>query len=293
MKPAPFGYHAPRSVAETVEMLARFGDEGKVLAGGQSLVPVLAMRLSRFDHLVDLGHVEGLAGVSRTNGTVRIGAMTTQAAVARSAEVRDSLPLLARATGLIGHFQIRNRGTLGGSLAHADPAAEYPAVAAALDAELEAVGPNGARRIQASDFFHSTWTTALEPEEVLVAARFPVWSGRCGFAVEEAARRHGDFAMAGVVCAVELDGERVRRVAIASFGMASTPVRASAAEAVLAGAAVADVDADDLAGLAVEGLDPPEDLHASGTQRLRMGRALVARAVTRAIDEAVGEARHG
>lgn len=286
MKAAPFAYHRPGSVPEAVELLTRFGDDGKMLAGGQSLVPVLAMRLSRFEHLVDLRDVEGLAGVSRTNGTVRIGAMTTQAAVARSADAASGVPLLTRATALIGHFQIRSRGTLGGSLAHADPAAEYPAVAAVLDAELEATGPDGTRRIPAAEFFHSTWTTALEPEELLVAAHFPVWSGRCGFAVQEVARRHGDFAMAGVACGVELEGERVRRAAIAFFGMASTPVRAAAAEAAITGAAVEDLDAAELARLAVEGLDPPDDLHASATQRLRMGTALAQRAITAAMEEA-------
>ena len=287
MKAAPFAYAAPRSLDEAVELLGRYEDEAKVLAGGQSLVPVLALRLSRFEQLVDLQHVPGLVGVTRSNGTVRVAAMTTHTAVGRSTEAA-AVPLLTKATPFIGHDAIRNRGTLGGALAHADPAAEWPAVALALDAELEAVGPDGTRTIPAAEFFLGTWTTALEPAEVLVAAHFPVWDGACGFAVEEAARRHGDFAMAGVVCGVQVDGDRVVRAALAFLGVGGTPVRAAAAEAALAGTATADVDAAELAALAVEGLAPPDDLHASGAQRQRMSRVLAQRAITNAIEEAIG-----
>jgi aerobic carbon-monoxide dehydrogenase medium subunit len=263
-----------------------------VLAGGQSLIPVLAMRLSRFDHLVDLHGIADLAGITRTNGTLRIGAMTTQATVARNAEAAAAAPLLTRATGLVGHAQIRNRGTLGGSLAHADPAAEYPAVALARDAELEAIGPDGSRRIPAAAFFESTWTTTLEPSEVLVAAEFPAWGPGSGFAVRESARRHGDFAMAGVVCGVQVAGGGVRRAAVALFGVGSTPVRATAAERALVGTALADLpDLDELGALAVADLDPPADVHASGPQRRRMAAALTARALRDALTEANGDSR--
>src|SRR5262249_40946979 len=149
--------------------------------------------------------------------------------VARS-EDAATLPLLAKATSHIGHYQIRNRGTLGGSLAHADPAAEYPAVAMAVDASLEVVGPAGSRRIPAANFFKSTWTTAMEPDEVLVAAHFPVWSGSCGWAVDEVARRTGDFAMCGTTCGIQLDGQRVSRVVLALFGVDSVPLRAPVIE---------------------------------------------------------------
>lgn len=287
MKAAPFGYAAPRSLDEAIEILGRYEDDAKVLAGGQSLVPVLAMRLSRFEQLVDLQHVPGLTGISRSNGTVRVAAMTTHTAVGRSAEAA-AVPLLIRATPFIGHDAIRNRGTLGGAIAHADPAAEWPAVALALDAELEVTGPEGARTIPAAEFFLGTWTTALEPAEVLVAAHFPVWDGTCGFAVEEAARRHGDFAMAGVVAGVAVDGDRIIRAALAFLGVDGTPVRASAAEAALTGTAPGDVDLAELAALAVEGLQPPEDLHASGAQRKRMSGVLALRALTTAIEEATG-----
>jgi carbon-monoxide dehydrogenase medium subunit len=290
VKAAPFQYHAPETLDETIDLLGRFEDDAKVIAGGQSLVPVLALRLSRFDHLVDLQRVPGLRGVSRSNGSVRVAAMTTHTAVGRDAEAK-AVPLLERATPYIGHAQIRNRGTVGGSLAHADPAAEWPAVALALDAELEVVGPDGTRRVPAAEFFLGTWTTSLEPSEVVVAAYFPVWTGTCGFAVEEAARRHGDFAMAGVVCGIEVAGDRVERAALAFLGVGGTPVRAGAAEAALTGAAVADLDLAALAALAVEGIEPPDDLHASAVQRIRMSTALAQRAMTAAINEATQEVR--
>ena len=180
MKPASFEYHAPATVDETVALLSELGDGAKVIAGGQSLVPLLALRLAVFDHLVDLRRVEELRGIERRNGGIHIGAATPQAAVERSDDVAVLAPLLAMATPLIGHFQIRNRGTLGGSIAHADPAAEYPAVALALDAELErALGP-GPRTIAASEFFSGTWTTTLEADELLDGRALPVVDGPVG-----------------------------------------------------------------------------------------------------------------
>jgi aerobic carbon-monoxide dehydrogenase medium subunit len=287
MKPAPFDYHRPGQLAEAIAILEQFGDEAKVLAGGQSLIPLLAMRLSRFDHLVDLRAIDELRGVTTADGSIRVAAMTTQADVEHSKDAA-AVPLLTKATMHIGHFQIRNRGTVGGSLAHADPAAEYPATAVALDASLEVTGPAGSRNIPAPDFFVSTWTTAMETDEVLVAAHFPVWSGRCGWAVDEVARREGDFAMCGTVCGVQLDGERLARVALALFGVGSTPVRADATESTLTGAAVDDLDLADIGAEVANALDPPADVHASGEQRRKMAAALVSRVLAAAI----GEARH-
>jgi carbon-monoxide dehydrogenase medium subunit len=291
MKPAAFDYHAPASADEAVGLLADLGDEAKVLAGGQSLIPLLALRLAVFGHLVDVGRIAGLAGIERRDGALWIGAGTTEAAVERSAEVAAAAPLLARATPFIGHVQIRNRGTLGGSLAHADPAAEYPAVALALDAEIEALSPRGTRTIPAADFFTGLWSTSLEPDELLVGVIVPAWTGRCGWAVEEFARRHGDFAVAGAVVGVELDADdRVRRCVIGLIGMGSTPVRAAAAEGGVSGIPLADVDAAELGRAAVAGLDDvPADLHGSAAYRRRVGAAMVARAWT----AATTEARHG
>jgi aerobic carbon-monoxide dehydrogenase medium subunit len=293
MKAAPFDYAAPTSVEEAVGLLAEHGDEAKVLAGGQSLVPVLALRLARPGVLVDVNRVEGLAGVRRDNGAVRVGALTRHAAVEHDRELAGAVPLLARAAPLIGHFQIRNRGTIGGSLAHADPAAEWPAVALALDAELEVRSGGGARMIEAREFFLSTFMTALEPADLLVAAWFPAWGAGAGFAVEELARRSGDFAIAGVMCGVQVAGGRVTRAAIALLGMGSTPLRADAAERQLAGSAPDGLDLGGLGRLAVAGLEPPGDIHASGDYRRRVGAALVSRALARALDEAQREAEHG
>jgi carbon-monoxide dehydrogenase medium subunit len=251
---------------------------------------MLALRLAVFDHLIDIGRVDDCKGIERRNGSLWIGAGTTEAAVERSAEVASAVPLLARATPFVGHFQIRNRGTVGGSIAHADPAAEYPAVALALDAEIEALSVRGARTIAAGDLFTGLWSTSLEPDELLTAISFPVWSGRCGFAVEEFARRHGDFAIAGATIAVELDGDdRVARCGIGLIGLGSTALRAPAAEAAITGRAVSDIDPDELGRLAVSELDSvPSDLHGSAAYRGRVGAAMVSRAWLRASQEALG-----
>jgi carbon-monoxide dehydrogenase medium subunit len=290
VKSAPFAYHRPETASEAVDLLAQLGDGAKVVAGGQSLVPMMALRLAVFDALVDVGRIGELRGIERRNGSLWIGGGTSQAAIERSPEVATAAPLLARATPLIGHFQIRNRGTLGGSVAHADPAAEYPAVALALDAEVEALSPRGSRTIPAAELFTGLWSTALEPDELLTGMRFPVWSGRCGFAIEELARRHGDFAIAGAVVAVELDDDdRVRRCGIGLLGLGSTPARASQAEAELTGAAVDGIDADGLGRDVMAGLESiPSDLHGSSAYRARVGAAMVARAWRRATSEARG-----
>jgi aerobic carbon-monoxide dehydrogenase medium subunit len=290
VKPPAFEYHAPSRADEAVALLADLGDEAKVLAGGQSLIPMLSLRLAVFDHLVDIGRIQELAGIDVAPDAVTVGAGTTQATIAASAELAAAVPLLARATPLIGHFQIRNRGTLGGSLAHADPAAEYTAVALALDAELEALSPRGQRVIPASDFFDGMFTTALQPDELLTGVRFPVWTGRCGFAVQEFARRHGDFAVAGAVVGIEVDDDdRVQRCAIGLIGLGSTPKRASTAEATLTGRRITEVTPDDIGAEAMVGLDDvPADLHGSSSYRTRVGAAMVSRAVADAAGEATG-----
>jgi carbon-monoxide dehydrogenase medium subunit len=327
VKPAPFDYHAPADAKEAVELLAGLGDDAKPLAGGQSLIPLLALRLASFGHLIDLGRVPELRGISGrdgvasdsaiSGGTVWVGACTTEAAIGRSPLVAAKVPLLSRATPLIGHFQIRNRGTLGGSLAHADPAAEYPAVALALDAVIETLSPRGQRTIPAAEFFTGIWSTALEPDELLTGVTFRARTGRAGFAVREFARRPGDFAVAGTAIAVELDPDRdggadhgngeavgpggrggpggqVRRCAIGLFGLGLTPLRASAAEAAAVGLTVGEAATDafarELGRAAMADLDAvPSDLHGPAAYRTRVGATLVAAAWRRAITEALGE----
>ena len=288
MKPAPFEYHAPSTAADAANLLAELGDGAKVLAGGQSLIPMLALRLAVFEHLVDIGRIAELKGIERRDGALWVGAGTTEAAVEASAEVASAVPLLAKATPLIGHFQIRNRGTLGGSIAHADPAAEYPAVALALDASMEVISHKGRRTIAATDFFHGLWSTSMEPDELLVGVSFPIWSGRSGFAVEEFARRHGDFAIAGAAIGIALDdADRILRCAIGLIGLGSTPERARPAETELAGRPVADVEPQEVGRLAMAGLPSvPSDLHGSAAYRKRVGAAMVARAWATATTEA-------
>jgi carbon-monoxide dehydrogenase medium subunit len=292
VKPASFEYHAPVTVADTLGLLAEHADECKVLAGGQSLVPMLAMRLTRFEHLIDLNRVDELFGVSRANGTLTIGAMTRQRAVERDATVAAA-PLLARAVPFIGHTQIRNRGTIGGSIAHADPASELPAVALALGAELEVASVGGARRVPADEFFQGTWTTCMRDEELLVAVHVPVWEGRCGFAFTEVARRSGDFALAGVAAAVEIaDDGSVQRVALGLLGMGSTALRATAAEDALIGRTPAAPELDEVAQLSVADLDPPDDIHATSAYRRQVGAHLVRQALGMALEEArIGQER--
>jgi carbon-monoxide dehydrogenase medium subunit len=290
VKPASFEYHAPETVEATVELLARFGEEAKVLAGGQSLVPMLALRLAVFDHLVDVGRVATLQGIERRDGGLWIGAGTTAAAVEASAEVAATVPLLAEATPLVGHFQIRNRGTVGGSIAHADPAGEYPAVARTLDATMEVASPGGPRTIEARDFFAGLWTTTMRADELLVGVTFPIWSGRTGFAVEELARRHGDFAIAGATIGVELGADdRIRRCAIGLVGLGSTPERAAAAEAAVTGELATTVDPEQVGRQAMAGLrSVPSDLHGSAAYRERVGAVMVARAFATAVTRARG-----
>jgi aerobic carbon-monoxide dehydrogenase medium subunit len=290
LKPPPFEYHVPTSAEEAVGLLSDLGEDAKFLAGGQSLIPMLALRLTAFDHLIDIGRIDELKGVERREGALWLGAGTTEAAVGSDRSVAEAAPLLARATPLIGHFQIRNRGTIGGSVAHADPAAEYPAVALTLDATMEALSPRGRRTIAAVDFFEGLWTTSLEPDELLVGLTFSDWSGRCGFAIEEMARRHGDFAVAGAAIALEIDtDDRLTRCGIGLIGLGSTPIRARGAEEEVLGNSARDVDAGEVGRIAMTGLSSiPSDLHGSENYRRRLGAVMVERAWTTALEEALG-----
>jgi carbon-monoxide dehydrogenase medium subunit len=286
MKAARFAYHVPGSVEEAVSLLGTFGSDAKVLAGGQSLVPMMALRLARPEQLIDINRAAGLDEVQLADGVLVVGATTRHVSLMKDPGIAGPVPLLAKVAPHIGHFQIRSRGTLGGSVAHADSSAELPAVTLALDAEFDVTGPDGSRRIPVTEFFVSTFVTTLEPEELIVAVRFPVWSPGAGFAVAEAARRNGDFALAGAVCGVELDHGRISRAAIALIGMDSVPVRAEAAERELVGAEAAGLDLADIGWQAVNGTDPPADVHAGGAYRKKVGAAMVGRALSEAIREA-------
>jgi aerobic carbon-monoxide dehydrogenase medium subunit len=288
VKPPPFAYAAPGTVDEAVQLLTEHAEaEPRVLAGGQSLIPLMNFRLAKPGYLIDLRKVDGLSGIRREGDVLVMGAMTRMAELERSPEVAMAAPLVAEAVGLVAHTPIRNSGTIGGSLAHADPAAELPAAALALDAELVAVGPAGARTIPVAEFLQGPFTTALQPDEILTEIRLPVWHG--GHAFVEYARIHANFAVVAVAALVALDGDRIQRAAVALTGVAPTAIRARAAEQVLAGAPGDAAAAAAAADGAVQGLTPAGDLHASPATRLALARTYVRRALELAIWRAQNE----
>jgi aerobic carbon-monoxide dehydrogenase medium subunit len=278
VKPAPFDYARAGSVEHAVELLGREG--ARVLAGGQSLIATLNMRLSGPSLLVDINEVAGLDRIARRNGHIEIGALVRHAQAEHSAELSDAAPLLARALPHIGHPAIRNRGTIGGSIAFADPAAELPACLLALGGEIDIAGPAGPRSVKTDDFFHGLFETALGPRDVLTAIRLPAATpeSRIGFA--ELARRHGDYAMVGLAASARANGTKLNDLRLAFFGVGATPVRAGNAEQALA---AGDVDAA-VAALAHD-LDPPDDVQAEGRVRLHLAGVLLRR-VARQLSEA-------
>jgi CO/xanthine dehydrogenase FAD-binding subunit len=288
MKPAPFVYYDPTTVDEAVSLLAEHGSEAKVLAGGQSLMPLLNMRLARPAVVVDVNRVGGLDYIRQENGGLAIGALTRQRSVERSDVVARTQPLLAAATRLIAHPQIRNRGTVGGSIAHADPAAEYPAVALALGAELRVAGPRGERAVQAEDFFVTYLTTALEPDELVAEVRLPPQPARTGWSVMELSRRHGDFALAGVAATLTLESNgECAGGRIVLFGVGATPLRVYAAEQLLAGERPDATLFEAVAQAAANAIEEPlADIHASGDYRRHLARVLTQRALVEAAGRA-------
>jgi len=295
VKPAPFRYHAPESLDEALALLAEHGFDAKPLAGGQSLVPAMNFRLARPAVLVDLNRIPGLASIepADANGGLRLGAMTRQRAAERSALVAEHASLLAEALPLVAHPQIRNRGTVGGSLAHADPAAELPAVAVALGARLLAARAGGRERwIPAADFFTGLMATALEPDELLVAIEIPPPAPRTGWAFRELARRHGDYALIGVAAGVTLDGAgRCADARVVLLSAGERPVAAAGAAATLAGAEPGAEAARAGAEAAAAEADPPGDIHASADYRRQLIRVLVRRALEAAFERAAAAGR--
>ena len=286
MKLPDFSYEAPATVAEATALLAEHQDGASLLAGGQSLIPLLALRLARPAVLVDINGLDELSGVSVTDGQVTVGAMTREYVAEESETVAATLPLLASALPLIGHEAIRSRGTLGGSMAHADPAAELPAVARALDAEFVVQSQSGERVIPAAEWFEGYLTTARRPDEILVEVRFPVAEQGTGVAFLEIARRHGDFAMVGLATSLTLTDGTIIDARLAFSGVADVPVRATVAESVLVGQQPSEELFAEAARLAAEPLDPPADLHGSSDYRKKVAAALVRRGLRAAADNA-------
>ncbi|MFC8226106.1 FAD binding domain-containing protein [Streptomyces sp. NPDC057287] len=285
MKPTPFDYTAPRTVAEAVTLLADPARDAKVVAGGQSLIPMLNMRLARPELLVDITRIPELARLAVDgSGALRIGAAVRQARAAADPALRRGWPLLAAAITRIGHPQIRNRGTVCGSLAHHDPAAELPTAARALDARFVITGPRGTRTVPAEDFFVATFSTAVEPDELLCEVVVPPPPDRSGWAFEELTRRHGDFATVGVAVLLERDAATgtVRGARVVFSGAGPAPVRLPAAEEALVGT---EVGAEALAAArlaALSGLTPSDDVHASAAHRRETAAHLLVHACTTA-----------
>ena len=289
MKPAVFEYEDPATEDEALDLLAEHGDECKVLAGGQSLVPLMNFRLARPARLVDINRVGSLGGIAVEGGRLRIGALVRHAQVERSRDIEEGWPLLSEAIGWVGHAQIRNRGTVGGSVAHADPAAELPAAFAALDATFHLRSRRGERALAWHEFFVSEFTTATAPDELVVAIDVPAPKPSTASAFVEYARRHGDFALGGAAVTLEMADDGVcRHASIALLSAGPRPVRATAAERLLEGTRPTETAIRAAAGAAIEGLRPTGDMHGSSEYRTRLLAVMTERALTTAAHRAEG-----
>jgi carbon-monoxide dehydrogenase medium subunit len=288
VKPSRFNYARPTSVEEVIGLLATYGDDAKVLAGGQSLMPLINARLSRPELVIDINAVPGLAEIE-VNGALRIGSVVRQRAIERSADAARIAPIVAAGLRYVGHVGIRSRGTVGGSIAHADPAAELPAIALALDARMAIAGPGGQRTVAAEDFFEGVFATAIAADELLTAVELPKPSAAARSGFVEVARRHGDFALAGVAVSFEYVDHAVRTARIACSGVADRPVLARAAQDFLQ-----QEDPDDPRTFAEAGrraaaqFDPPSDIHAPGSYRKQVVAVLVERALKAAMEGSDG-----
>jgi carbon-monoxide dehydrogenase medium subunit len=277
MKPAPFEYHRPASLAETFDLLDRYGDDGRLLAGGQSLVPALNLRLAAPRAVIDINRVPDLDGIRVTPEGLVIGALARQEALERSALVREHAPLIAAAVPHVGHAAIRARGTVGGSLALADPAAELPACAVALEATIRVGRRGGHRDVGADDFFRGVYTTALAPGEVVTELRVPRPAPGWRWGFQELARRHGDFALAGLAAGARMEAGVLAETRLVFFGVGTRPVRARGAEAALAGRRAEEATLAAAARALEADLDPPGDVHGSPALRRHLARVLLAR----------------
>ena len=295
MKPAKFDYYSPASPDEALALLGQYGDDAKILAGGQSLMPLMNMRLVRPKVLIDINRISSISHISPIrDGGLAVGAMTRQRELEKSALVLDTAPLLASAIPYIGHFQIRNRGTVGGSLAHSDPAAEISAVCLTLDAEFDLASSGGERTVKAKDFFLNHLTTALEPVELLTQIRIPQPEGPWRWGFQEVCRRDGDFALVGAIAMLRLDDSGIcLESRITAFGAGGTPMRMGAAEEFLSGATVNATNREEAARLVSDALDPISDIHASAKYRKDVAGVMVRRTLEQALLPIKGENAEG
>jgi len=283
VKPAKFEYHAPASVDEALAILGRYDGEARVLAGGQSLVPMMNFRLATPKAIIDLNRIAGLSYIEEDGEVVRIGSMTRQRRLEFDPQVAVKLPLLREALRWVGHLPTRSRGTIGGSIAHADPSAEIPMVLQALEGEVVACGPQGERRIPAQNLFHAALTTSLAPLEIITEVRFPAMPAQAASAVEEFARRKGDFAIAAVAVTLLRDGERCTKARLATAGVGPTSIRLRDAEAVLEQKGLGEDAIAEAADKAKAQVDPVSDLNGSAEYRRHLTGVLTSRAVLKAI----------
>lgn len=290
MKPAPFDYYAPETLPEAIALIARLESEGcdaKILAGGQSLMPMLAMRVARPEALIDLRRLPALNYINERQGNILIGAMTSKSAAEESLLIRERQPLFHAATTLVGHRAIRNRGSVGGSFAQADPASEYPAVALVLGMEMKAIGEGGERLISAAEFFITYMTTALEAGEILAEVRMPFLPSGTGWAIQEVSRRTGDLALAGVALTVRVRNGLCSDARIAAFGVDATALRLGAAEEALDGQKADAATFSQIAAIAAASLaEPMSCIHASADYRRHLVGVLVERALAEAVARA-------
>ena len=287
MYPAPFEYHRAASVEEALALLAQFGDDSKLIAGGHSLLPVMKLRFSQPAHLIDIRRVAELAGIREEGGALRIGATTTHAAIAGSDVIRHRAPVLAEAAGRIGDAQVRNMGTIGGSLAHADPGADLPAVTLALGAEIRAVGGRGARTISIDDFFTGMFSSALAPDEVLVEVRVPLMPAQTGGAYEKYADPASGYAVVGVAAVVTIDGAgAVKRARVAMTGLGPQAARLIKVEEALTGKTATPDAIAAAAGRATDGLEPRNAVGGDTAYTINLAVVYTRRALTRAVDRA-------
>ncbi|WP_164553271.1 FAD binding domain-containing protein [Brevibacillus marinus] len=293
MKPADFGYYRPTTVQEAVSLLAKLGPDAKVLAGGQSLLPLMNFRLARPSYLVDINKIPELGLISREQDKVRIGALVRHATLLSDPTIRECLPILAETARYIGHLHIRNRGTFGGSVVHADAAAELPVASVALGANFRLVGPAGERIIPAEDFFLTYLTTVIEPGELLVEIEIPVLSPKTGFGVREISRRHGDFAIVLVIALLELAADDTcQDVRFVVGGVSDTPLRVAEVEEYLIGRPVTEETLAQAAALAADVCEPEADLHASADYRREMVKVLGSKALQDALSRVKGATFH-
>ncbi len=287
MKPAPFEYFSPLKLEEAIALLEEHGEDSKVLAGGQSLIPLMNMRLAMPKYLIDINKLDGLDQIMEVNGHLEIGALTRHHRIASSELIREKCPLLAEAAKHIGHRQVRYRGTMGGSVAHADPAGEFPTVVTALDGEIKLVGPKGERWVKPEAFFLGYLMTTMEPTEILTEIRLPVSPVGSGWSVQELARKENYFAIAGAICLLAVEGDKVTQADLGLMGVSPAPLKPRGAEDELRGNAFSDVIIEKVAKSVMETVEPDSDLHGSEAYRREMAGVVTRRALKEAFSLAV------